>query len=192
MREGVVLEHDWWPRPLPTNVSIGRDCWIHSSFAFLHFASLKPTGVKIGHDTGVYIGTLFDLGPDGEVVIGDYATIAGPIISTDHRVEIGSYAFISYKVVIADSFAALPPDVRDAGLRRHPAAAPSDIHIGENAWIGARSVILGGSRIGKGAIIGAATVVDFEVPPFAIVAGSPARVVGWARPRVDHTRDAAP
>ena len=177
---------------MPTNVTIGADCWIHSSFAFLHFASLRPKGVTIGHDTGVYIGTLFDVGPDGEVVIGDYATIAGPIISTDHRVEIGDYAFISYRVVIADSFAALPPDVRDEGLRRHPDAAPADIHIGENAWIGARAVILGGSRIGEGAIVGAATVVDFEVPPFAIVAGSPARVIGWARPRVDQTRDAAP
>jgi acetyltransferase-like isoleucine patch superfamily enzyme len=35
--------------------------------------------------------------------------------------------------------------------------------------------------IGEGAVIGTATFVDFDVPPFAIVAGNPSRVVGWAR-----------
>lgn len=191
MTEGIVLEHDWWPQPLPSNVAIGENSWLHSSFAFLHYESLKSTGVRIGHDTGVYIGTLFDLGPQGEVVIGDFATVVGPIIASNHRVEIGSYAFISHRVVIADSVAALPPDVREVGRRRHPSAVSSDIYIGDNSWIGTRAVILGGSHIGEGAIVGAAAVVDFEVPPFAIVAGSPARVIGWARPGASGSGHAA-
>jgi acetyltransferase-like isoleucine patch superfamily enzyme len=37
--------------------------------------------------------------------------------------------------------------------------------------------------IGEGAIVGAGAVVDFEIPPFAIVAGNPARIVGWAKER---------
>jgi acetyltransferase-like isoleucine patch superfamily enzyme len=44
-------------------------------------------------------------------------------------------------------------------------------------------VLLSGVRIGEGAIVGAAVVVDFEVPPFAIVAGNPLRIVGWAKER---------
>lgn len=52
------------------------------------------------------------------------------------------------------------------------------IEIQDNVWIGARAVILGGARIGEGSIVGAASVVDFEVPPYSIVAGNPARVVG--------------
>jgi acetyltransferase-like isoleucine patch superfamily enzyme len=178
-----VLEHDWRPVPLPANVVIGERSWLHSSFAFLHYESRHPVGVSIGDDSGVYIGTLFDLGPEGRLSIGDFCTIAGPIISSNHAVEIGHYAFISYHVVIADSVAALPARSYPA-VQRYPGPRPrgGDISIGENVWIGTRAVIVGNVTLGEGAIIGAATVVDFDVAPFAIVAGSPARVVGWARP----------
>ena len=60
------------------------------------------------------------------------------------------------------------------------AAGGDEIVIGDNVWIGARASVLGGARIGEGAVIGALSVVDFEVPPFAIVGGNPARVVGEA------------
>ena len=58
------------------------------------------------------------------------------------------------------------------------AESPLSIHIGENAWIGARAILLGGARIGEGSIVGAGCVVDFTVPPYRVVAGNPARVVG--------------
>ena len=51
------------------------------------------------------------------------------------------------------------------------------IVIEDDVWIGARAIILQGVRIGKGAIIGAGSVVTKDVPPYAIVAGNPARVV---------------
>ncbi|HZQ27658.1 MAG TPA: hypothetical protein VFA94_08165, partial [Acidimicrobiales bacterium] len=54
--------------------------------------------------------------------------------------------------------------------------------IGENVWVGAQVVLLAGARLGDGAIVGAATVVSGEVPPYAVVAGNPMRIVGWARP----------
>jgi acetyltransferase-like isoleucine patch superfamily enzyme len=43
-------------------------------------------------------------------------------------------------------------------------------------------VLLPGARLGDGVIVGAGAVVDFEVPPYAVVAGNPARIVSWARP----------
>jgi acetyltransferase-like isoleucine patch superfamily enzyme len=124
---------------------------------------------------------MFDLGPDGEVEIGDYCTVAGPVINTNGRVVIGSYALISYHVVMADSFAAVPTLDADHSLQEssHRETAES-ILIGENVWIGARAVLLAGARVGDDAIVGAATVVDFAVPPRAIVAGNPARIVGRA------------
>jgi acetyltransferase-like isoleucine patch superfamily enzyme len=183
MTEPTVLAHDWFPKPLPSNVLIGERSWLYSSFAFLHYRSQRPRGVRIGHDSGIYAGTLFDLGPDGEVDIGNYCTLVGPIISSNSRVVIGDYALISHQVVIADSFAAVLPGNVDAlddntGL----ATRSTSIAIGENVWIGAQAILLPGAHIGEGAIVGAAAVVDFEVPAYAIVAGNPARVVGWARP----------
>lgn len=49
--------------------------------------------------------------------------------------------------------------------------------IGDDVWIGARAVILRGVEIGRGSIVGAASVVTKSVPPYAVVAGSPAQVV---------------
>lgn len=52
-----------------------------------------------------------------------------------------------------------------------------DVTIGSDVWLGFRSVILAGVSIGHGAVIGTATVVSKDVPPYAIVAGAPARLV---------------
>jgi acetyltransferase-like isoleucine patch superfamily enzyme len=184
MRDKLVLAHDWWPERLPPNVAIGEGSWLYSSFAFLHYRSERPCGLRVGQNSGLYKDTLFDLGPEGEVRIGDYCTIAGVIISSNGRVLIGDYALVSYNVIMADSFAAVPEartETPEGQLRT--AAAPGSIVIGDNVWIGAQATVLAGARIGEGAIIGAGSVVDFEVPPYAIVVGNPARVVGWARPK---------
>jgi acetyltransferase-like isoleucine patch superfamily enzyme len=179
----MMLEHDWFPEPLPANVIIGERSWLYSSFAFLHYHSQRPYGVRIGHSSGVYHGTFFELGPSGEVEIGDYCAVVGAIFCTNHRVDIKDYAFIAHEVVIADSFAAMPL-MCSGSLEPRPISDPPAVAIviGENAWIGARAILLSGARIGEGAIVGAAAVVDFEVPDYAVVAGSPARVVGWAKP----------
>jgi acetyltransferase-like isoleucine patch superfamily enzyme len=168
----ICLEHDWFPKPLPENVEIGDRSWLYSSFAFAHYKSRKPCGVKVGQDTGLYNGTFFDLGPEGEVVIGDYCTLVGVIISTNSRIEIGDYGLFAHEVVLADSCIALP-----GGDCRKRAES---IRIGNTVWVGAHATILSGASIGEGAIIGAAAVVDFHVPDYAIVAGNPARVIGWA------------
>jgi acetyltransferase-like isoleucine patch superfamily enzyme len=165
---GVVLEHDWYPAPLPDSVTVGDDSWIYSSFAFIHNHSRR--GVVIGRDSGVYNGTFFDLGPDGFVEVGNNCTLVGAIFSTNGSVVIHDYAFIAHEVLIADHDFATPA----------PGAPPREPNmvIGENAWIGARAVLLSGARIGRDAVVGAGTIVDGVVPDGAIVAGSPYRVIG--------------
>jgi len=174
------LDHDWFPDSLPDNVELGDRTWLYSTYAFRHYQSRRPFGLRTGRDTGLYNGTFFDLGPDGEVFIGNYCTLVGAIICSNGRVEIGDYAFIAHEVVIADSFAAFPYAPH---LARPRAAAPlslsfkPQILIGENVWIGARAILLSGASIGAGAIVGAAAVVNFEVPANSVVAGNPARIV---------------
>ena len=51
------------------------------------------------------------------------------------------------------------------------------VHIGDHVWIGARAVVLKGVTIGDGAIVAAGAVVVDNVPPRALAAGVPARVV---------------
>lgn len=64
-----------------------------------------------------------------------------------------------------------PGPVRDLGFEE------LDVEVGEGAWIGAHSTIVG-CRVGAGAVVAANSVVLQDVPDNAIVAGAPARVVG--------------
>lgn len=51
------------------------------------------------------------------------------------------------------------------------------VHIGDDVWIGARVILLPGTVIGDGAVIGAGSVVHGEIPPMAVAAGNPCRVI---------------
>lgn len=52
-------------------------------------------------------------------------------------------------------------------------------HIGHDVWIGADSIIKQGITIGDGAVIGANSFVNKDVPPYAIVVGSPAKILKY-------------
>ena len=52
-------------------------------------------------------------------------------------------------------------------------------YVGNDVWIGSHAMILGGVRIGDGAVIGAGAVVTKDIPPYAIVGGVPARIIKY-------------
>jgi acetyltransferase-like isoleucine patch superfamily enzyme len=54
------------------------------------------------------------------------------------------------------------------------------IVIEYDVWIGFNALIMKGVTLGKGAIIGAATMITKDVPPYAIMVGNPARQAGSA------------
>ena len=56
------------------------------------------------------------------------------------------------------------------------------IVIEDNAWICTRAIVLQGVTIGEGAVVGAGSVVTKDVPPYSIVGGVPAKIIG-KRPR---------
>lgn len=184
MSPGAIMAGDWFPRPLPANIELGERSWLHSAYAFLHYQSRRRCGLRVGADSGMYAETFFDLGPDGEVEIGACCTLAGPVIATNRRIVIGDYVLISREVVIADEAAAVPAPT---SLTPSGDRAPS-ITIGDLCWIGSRAVVLAGANLGVGVIVGAGAMVDSSVPPFAIVAGNPSRIVGWAPPAARPSR----
>lgn len=55
------------------------------------------------------------------------------------------------------------------------------VYIEDDVWIGGRVIILPGRRIGKGAIVGAGSVVTKDVPDYAIVGGNPAKVLKYRK-----------
>lgn len=68
---------------------------------------------------------------------------------------------------------------QDAGLKRPDDKENLDLIIGHDVWIGARSVIMAGVRIGNGAVIATGSVVTKDVPAFAIVGGARAKVLKY-------------
>ncbi len=60
-------------------------------------------------------------------------------------------------------------------LKQEIVSAP--IEIGDDVWLGVNVVVLKGIKIGKGAIVGAGSVVTKDVPEFAIVGGAPAKLI---------------
>jgi len=73
-------------------------------------------------------------------------------------------------------FARLLPDDNRLS-RRYIADVPTETFVGHEVYVGAKSFVRRGVTIGHGAVIGAASVVLDDVPPYAIVVGSPARVM---------------
>lgn len=59
------------------------------------------------------------------------------------------------------------------GVRRAPVVIENDV------WIGVKATFLSGAHVGHGAIVAAGAVVRGEVPPYAVVGGVPAKVIGW-------------
>lgn len=56
------------------------------------------------------------------------------------------------------------------------------VQVGHDTWIGHGAIIMKGVTVGNGAIIGAQSVVTKDVPPYAVVAGAPARIIKWRHP----------
>jgi len=125
---------------------------------------------RFGRGTGVQMGCRFLNGR--KVFLGDRNVINFDCLFDGRRHEIR----MGHDVSIGPEASILTlghdpqsPDFADRG---------GDVNIGDRVWIGYRAVVLPGIRVGDGAVVGAGAVVTKDVPPFAIVAGNPARIIG--------------
>lgn len=186
-----VSPWDWYPRPLPANAVFGPNCWLPTAYAFHRFRSRRRRGLLVGANTSFGADSSFDIGPDGELVVGSTCNIVGAVFMTNGRITIGDHALFSMGVTFADHAFAVPPvPFSDDRYRALMPPQATETTVGDNVWIGVGVTVLGGVTIGGGAIIGAATVVDQDVPPYAVFAGNPGRVVGWAGPEGHGSGDA--
>lgn len=112
--------------------------------------------------------------PSGRLVFGKYCSVAEEVVillGGNHRTDwITTYPFNEIEVW---------PTAHS--IIGHPATR-GDVVIGNDVWLGYGSFVLSGVTIGDGAVVGAKAVVTKSVPPYAIVAGNPARVVRYRFP----------
>jgi acetyltransferase-like isoleucine patch superfamily enzyme len=180
------LPHDWYDGRVPAGVEIHPEAYVESAFCFSACRSRRQEAVRIERGAHIYSSTIFDLGEDACVRIGECSMLNGARLVCEGLIEIGAYATISWNVIFMDSYR-LPfePAVRRALLRqkgahgaRNLAVAPSwPIRLHDNVWIGFDVCVLPGVTIGEGSVVGARSVVNADVPAYTVVAGNPARVV---------------
>ncbi len=130
--------------------------------------TLRSHGTDINVEYGAFFGTGERITLGSRSSIGINARIHGPC-------EIGDDVMMSPAVVIyalSHAFEDTSVPMIDQGF-----LPPRPVIIESDVWIGTRSIILPGVRIGQGSIVGAGAVVSRDVPPYSIVAGNPAKVV---------------
>jgi acetyltransferase-like isoleucine patch superfamily enzyme len=114
----------------------------------------------------------------GNISIGEHTYINGGRLKSGKNasIRIGQWCAIGHNVSI---LAITHHPVISTGDRQERPVIEKDIVIGDHVWIGNNVFIREGVTIGDNAIIGANSVVTKDVPPEAIVAGIPARIIKY-------------
>ena len=159
------------PNALVEAENIGKDTRVWA------FAHILP-GAVIGEDCNFCDHTFVE----NDVIVGDRVTIKSGVqlwdgITLEDDVFVGPNATFTN-----DHF---------PRSKQYPKAFPRTI-IRKGASIGANATILPGLAIGQFAMVGAGTVVTKDVPPFAIVVGNPARIIGYVQTQASSSSTPVP
>ena len=137
-------------------IEIGDNVTLHSVITFAANKVFDRPTLSIGNNT--YLGSRVSISVAKDVTIGNYCHLADDIIVRDNDGH--------------------PVDYRERRLNKPVQKQDvKPVRIGNDVWIGSKSVILKGVTIGDGAIIGSGSIVTRSIPKFTVAAGNPARVI---------------
>jgi acetyltransferase-like isoleucine patch superfamily enzyme len=162
----VVLRH-------PHKIVVGDNVVVDDNCC-LDAKGTTNEGIRIG--SGVFVGRNTILScKNGDIVIDDNANVGFNVeVFSAGRVRIGKDVLIAaYTYLVGGDHLFDRVDVPVLYQGR----TAQGIEVDDNVWLGAHVVVSDGSRVGRDAIVGAGAVVRGEIPPFAIAAGVPARVI---------------
>lgn len=145
-----------------------------SSGCRIRIALLRRLAASCGEDINVLGGA--EIGTPQNLVIGDNSAIGlGCYLSCLDRVTIGDRVLMGPGVMIYTSKHAWSPEARTY-FQQGETLAP--VTICDDAWIGARAIILPGVVIGKGCTVAAGAIVTRSTADYSVVAGVPAVQIG--------------
>lgn len=142
-------------------ISVGNNTIRKNIYNNLAIRNLLPVNV-------IHPSALLDYSVD----LASHGVMIAPNVTINALAKIGigaicnTYSVIEHECLIGD-FAHIAPGAVLCG----------NVHVGENSFVGAKSVVREGIRIGKNAIIGAGSVVVKDVPDNVKVVGNPARIM---------------
>ena len=132
----------------------------------------RAAGIKIGKGSTIHTGARFY--DPRNISIGEDSIIGeGVVLDGRDKLMIGSHVDIASEVMIYNS----EHDVNNENF----VATNATVKIEDYVFIGPRVIVLAGVTVGRGAVVGAGAVVTKDVPPYAIVGGVPAKIIGERR-----------
>jgi acetyltransferase-like isoleucine patch superfamily enzyme len=140
-------------------------------YTIRHWFLKNFLNIKIGNNSSIHYGCFIAGSEHGALIeIGDN-TVINRFTYLDGRfpLKIGNNVNISHYTIIQT----LTHDPNAKDFR----GVIGPVIIEDDVWIGTRATILQGITIGKGAVIGAGSIVTKNIPPYAIAVGNPARVI---------------
>lgn len=134
--------------------------------------------IRLGDRVAIHKGTLLETGQGGSIELAQDASVHPGCQLKAYRTPIlvGEGVMIAANAAIYSYDHGLAPG---QPIRRQPLIAKGAVTIGAEAWVGTGAVILSGVTVGEGAVIAAGAVVTKSIPPGAIAAGNPARVIKY-------------
>lgn len=165
---GITLRHPKLIR-VGSNVVIDDGCVLDAKGS-------AHQGIGIGG--GVFIGRATILScKGGSIEVGDNVNVGvGCVVLSESQVSIGDNClFAAHCYLVAGGNHDFSRT--DIPIIQQPSISQGGIRIQENVWLGARVTVLDGVTIGRDAVIGAGALVTRDIPPLAVAAGVPARVM---------------
>lgn len=175
------------------NYFIDNDTLTGKNNKFYMFSNVEKSKfgdyVSIGDESRVRCSSLENYVEIGRRNILDHAQIGNGSYTGDFCVikycTIGKYCSISWNVSIGganhsiEKLSSCPIHriIKDNEIEVYDSFINKNINIGNDVWISAGAHILRGVNVGDGAVIAANAVVTKDVPPFAVVAGVPAKII---------------
>lgn len=152
--------------------SIGKKVYIEKRVAFMRF----PKNIFIGDEVVLKEGSkICSCNKNAIIKIGDRTTLGyNSFIFASERIEIGEDCLIAPFVYFVDSNHQI---ARNAKINLQ-ANETAPIIIGNDVWVAGNVTILKGVTIANGAVVAANSVVNTDIPPYEIWAGSPAKKIG--------------
>lgn len=176
--EGVILGRGMAIRH-PGRISLGSRVSI-DDYVMLDAGGADEAGVTIGDDVILSRNCVIQ-GKTGPVSIGSRSDIGcNTILTSASGIHLGTHILIAGNCYIGG--ARYITDRRDIPIMDQGVYSRGAVVIEDDVWIGASATVLDGVRIGRGSIVGAASLVTRDVPEYSIAVGVPAKVVGHRPP----------
>lgn len=172
--KGVVFGRNMTIRH-PRKIMIGENV-IFDDNTVIDAKGPDNQGIFIGNNVVIGRNTIISC-KGGDIRIGDFSNIGpGNSLFSESQLNIGKYVFTAgHTYMVAGGNHSF--EDRETPIYFQPSVSKGGISIEDDIWIGATVTVIDGVSIGKGSVIGAASLVNQTIPPMSIAVGVPARVI---------------